>query len=612
MGKTGEGTDRRFDYLVEQVGLLNAKVEQLTLRLDAFEAVEAAPYQAGGNPQAKMAAPQHDVLTKVDQGALLPRIAAVCFLLVVALILRTITDNQIVDTYFGSLLGMGYVALLIISGWWLYAKKSRLAPVFPVAGMLLLFSIVLETHARFESLPTFWAYVTLLVAGFVAVGQSLRYRATALMCIGTLGTAFVGMAIDFPYPLFPFLGLLLLAANIASFFSHRRELCLFLRYATLAFTAVFWMLWTFKLNVPAACDEPNAELLFLSWFFPTLMVFWGVYLFLVVLNTMNKELRLGFYEGMLPTICGVGVFVAGLTVFGRWYGDTTWLGFAALGFAAMHFIVGWWLAKRDREGATGSNAFVFAGVCLLVFGLAAAVNDIVWVLPMWSVLAYVLAMLSYRWRSGGVRVTSYLLQLVACGFAAFSGVFSFQSSLPYVSILAAATMAAVSLMQYRWSRQHAPNAVNSAYFSWLDKKDASGVVLLVTGLVSGYYFAQQGLFIILSHSMADYAAALQSGQSVFINMGAVLLLLIALHTRSYEIAAVAGMVALFGAVKVFIIDLFGINGVALVISVFSFGIVAAVASVVMGKWQKGGERRRTVDVIGAPVPQEVTHRNDPF
>jgi hypothetical protein len=270
----------------------------------------------------------------------------------------------------------------------------------------------------------------------------------------------------------------------------------------------------------------------------------------------------------------------------------------------MHFILGWWLARRDQEGATGSNAFIFAGVCLLALGLTAAVTDIVWVLPMWSVLAYVLSMLSYRWHSGGVRVTSYLLQLVACGVGAFSGVFSTQASLPYVGILAAATMATVSLLQYRWSRQHAPNAVNSAYFSWLDKKDTSGVVLLGAGLVSGYYFAQQGLYAILSQRMTEYAAALQSGQSVFINFGAVLLMLIALRVRSVEIVTVAGLVALLGAVKVFIIDLFGIEGVSLVISVFSFGIVAAVASVVMGKWQKGGVPYQPADAVG-PVGQEI-------
>ena len=595
--------------LIEQIGILQAQVDNLAARLEVVEAGNSVA-ASGNNPKSQGVAAirlpieQQDMLTRAGTGNLLPRVAAVCFVMVIALILRTITDNQIVSVQAGSLLGLTYGVALIGVGWWLYERKSRLAPVFPVAGMLLLFSIVLETHARFESLPTFWAYVTLFVAGLVAVGQSLRYRAAALICLGTFGTAAVGMAIDFPYPLFPFLGLLLLAANIASFFSHRRHMCLFLRYATLAFTAVFWLLWSFKLNVPAACDEPNAVLLFLPWFFPTLMVFWGVYLFMVVLNTMNRELQLGFYEGILPTISGVGVFLAGLTVAGRWYGDTTWFGFAALGFAAMHFILGWWLARRDQEGATGSNAFIFAGVSLLAFGLAVAVNDIVWVLPMWSVLAYALAMLSYRWHSGGVRVTSYLLQLVACGFGAFSGIFSIQSSLPNVGILAAATMATVSLLQYRWSRQHAPNAVHSAYFSWLDKKDTSGVVLLGAGLVSGYYFAQQGLYSILSHTMTDYAAALQSGQSVFINVGAVLLMLIALRLRSVEIVVVAGLVALLGAVKVFIVDLFGIEGVSLVISVFSFGIVAAVASVVMGKWQKGGERYQTVDAVG-PVGQEI-------
>jgi hypothetical protein len=315
-------SDGNLTSLIEQIGMLQAQVDDLTSRLEVVEAGNSvaasdSKQQSQGVAAVRVPIEQEDMLTRAGTGTLLPRVAAVCFVMVIALILRTITDNQIVSIQAGSLLGLTYGVALIGAGWWLYEKKSRLAPVFPVAGMLLLFSIVLETHARFESLPTFWAYVILLVAGLVAVGQSLRYRAAALICIGTLGTAFVGMAIDFPYPLFPFLGLLLLAANIASFFSHRREMCLFLRYATLAFTAVFWLLWSFKLNVPAACDEPNAALLFLSWFFPTLIVFWSVYLIMVVLNTMNRELQLGFYEGMLPTISAVGVFLAGLTIYGE-------------------------------------------------------------------------------------------------------------------------------------------------------------------------------------------------------------------------------------------------------------------------------------------------------
>ena len=593
--------DGTLASLIEQVGLLRAQVEDLTARLEIIETGKLAHSpDTKSQPQPVTAArpllEQEGMLTHTAPGTLLPRIAAVCFVLVIALILRTITDNQVVSVQAGSLLGLTYALALIGIGWWLYERKSRLAPVFPGCGMLLLFSIVLETHARFESLPTFWAYTTLLIAGLVAVGLSLRYRATALICLGTLGTAGIGMAIDFPYPLYPFLGLLLLAANIASFIAHRRQMCLFLRYMILALTAVFWLLWTFKLNVVPACGEPSADMLNLSWFFPILFFFWGVYLFMVVRNTMDHGMDLGFYEGIMPTISGIGVFVAGSIIAGVWYRNSTWFGTTILILSVAHFLVGWWFAKRDREGARGSNAFIFAGACLLTLSLGMAVANIVWVLPMWSGLAFVLALLASRWHSGGIRVTSYLLQVVTCAYGVFAGPFTVPSAMPVVGGLAAATVAVISLLQYNWSRRHTPDAVHSAYFSWLDKKDISAVFLLVVGLISGYYCAQMGLFMVLSRIGADFSAALQSGQSVFINLGAVLLMLIALRSRNIEIGTVAGIVVVIGAVKVFIIDLFGISGVSLVVSVFSFGIVAAVASVVVGKWQRKGEEGETAAV----------------
>jgi hypothetical protein len=55
---------------------------------------------------------------------LLRRIATVCFLLVIALILRTITDNQIINTRIGSILGMTYAAVLLLLGWRLYAERK--------------------------------------------------------------------------------------------------------------------------------------------------------------------------------------------------------------------------------------------------------------------------------------------------------------------------------------------------------------------------------------------------------------------------------------------------------------------------------------------------------
>ena len=62
--------------------------------------------------------------------------------------------------------------------------------------------------------------------------------------------------------------------------------------------------------------------------------------------------------------------------------------------------------------------------------------------------------------------------------------------------------------------------------------------------------------------------------------------MVALKGRNREIVIIATIVAVLGGIKVFILDLFGINGVPLVLSVFSYGVVAAFGSVVLGKWQK--------------------------
>jgi hypothetical protein len=587
MDKEHSETVPGIPELASQVAALQAKIDQLSRRLTTLE--EGRPVtekHVEGISVAPIAPHQETVITRVEQGALLPRIAVVCFLLVFALILRTITDNRIVNIQIGSLLGLTYAVVLIGSGWWLYERKSKVAPVFPSCGLLLLFSIVFETHSRFAFLPTSWAYTILLAAAFTAIWLSLHYRAAMLICLGTLGTAAVGMMINFPYPLFPYLGLLLLVGNWASYLANRRRMCPFLRYVVLLFTIIFWLLWSFKLNVSAACDEPTADLLSAAWFFPILFSFWLLYLAMVLLNTLRRDIALGFYEGVVPTICAVGAFWAGIAVAGSWCGKIAWFGIVVLSMAMMHFVLAWILAGRDKEGAGGSNAFTFAGVCLLVLGLGSGIRDIIWALPLWSAFAFALLFLSAKWRSGGVRVTSYLLQIVTCGYGVAAGVFAVDSPVPVIAALAALIIFILCLQHYRWSRRHKPDVVHSAYFSWLDKKDVSALAVLVAGLLSGYYFALLGLFLIFSRTLSDYGAALQSGQSVVINLGAVLLLLVALSRKNSELVVLAAGVAVIGAVRVFILDLFSIKGVPLVVSVFSFGMVAAVASVVMSRWQK--------------------------
>ncbi len=582
--------------LTEQVEHLQKQVEELSARLGLIEAggqiaerqtelQQVHAKQSTGPVQEKIPVAQDGVLKRAGTGSLLPRVATVCFALVVALILRTITESNIINTQVGSVLGMGCAVALIITGWWLYSRKSRLAPVFPACGLLLLFSIVLETHTRFQSLSTVMAYIILMAAGSMVVLIGLRYRASSQLCIAALGTGLVGMAIDFPYLLFPMLAILLLAGDVAAYAASRFRMCPSLSWTTLGLTLIFWLFWTFKLTAPAVCDEPTAELLHLTWFFPLLFFSLVFYLLTNLYRMIKDDEDLGFYESLLPTITGVGAFLVAWTVVIPWYRSTVWLGLIGILLGLGHFVVAAWLAKRHREGAIGSNTYTFAGVLLLGLGAAAMLSNILWAVPIWSVSAYFLARISDRWKSGGVRCTSYLFQLAACLVAVSSGAMATDVAVPAVSAMVAAVLVVMSILQYRWCRTHVPPGINSAFFSWLDKKDFSAGVLLLAGLLSGFFLLRLGLYQVLVRVSTDFDFMFRGGQTVFINLGAVFLLLVASRKKNVEILTVAIVVGLLGMVKSFVFDLFGIKGMPLVLSVFSSGIVAAVGSVISTRWQ---------------------------
>jgi hypothetical protein len=73
---------------------------------------------------------------------------------------------------------------------------------------------------------------------------------------------------------------------------------------------------------------------------------------------------------------------------------------------------------------------------------------------------------------------------------------------------------------------------------------------------------------------------------VLINAAAAGIMLFAFFRRNKEIRNVAILVTVVGGIKVFLYDLFGSHGVPLVISVFTFGLAAAVESLALGRWQR--------------------------
>ena len=115
-------------------------------------------------------------------------------------------------------------------------------------------------------------------------------------------------------------------------------------------------------------------------------------------------------------------------------------------------------------------------------------------------------------------------------------------------------------------------------------------MLLLAGLISGFYMIRIALFqaiVMLPTEM--HRDAFRCSQSVVINCSAIALILFAFLRQNKEIRNVAILVMIVGGIKVFLYDLMGTHGLPLVLSVFSFGMAAAVVSVALGKWMKREE-----------------------
>jgi hypothetical protein len=206
---------------------------------------------------------------------------------------------------------------------------------------------------------------------------------------------------------------------------------------------------------------------------------------------------------------------------------------------------------------------------------------------------------SAGWRSGGVRLTSYLLQFYAGLFAVVSGLYAAADTSALAHGAAAGVLACVAFLHYRWCRSHRPPEP-SAFFSRFDKTDDAAIGLLLVSLVGAFLVLRVAVHGLLE-GFPGQSNAFQCAQTVIVNLGALALVLVAFATRNREVRGVAILVIVLGALKVFLYDLWGTHGVPLVLSVFSFGLAAALGAVVLGRWHRLEKAEPDVSESGGVV-----------
>jgi hypothetical protein len=597
MNDDASSLEERVAQLAAQLQALTARVEQLAARLETGAAPQfpSPPAVAETRPEEEeypLGEPtdvSEEVLSWAGKTALLPRLATLCFLLVIALVLRTITDSGLIGTLAGSALGMGYAAVLILAGWYRYEKGSPLAPVFASCGAVLMCSIVVETHSRFASLPLVPAYLTLMATGIAMAAISLRYAAFLPVSLGTLGICLAGAAIDYPRPFFPYLALVLLTANVLAHVAARLRRCSWLRWIVLVVTVAAFHLWSFRLGLTLYRHEPLPPELALGWFLPAVALFASGYLAIALWGILRSGAdRMARFDFLLPTITVVWAFGVALYVVAAGFGSTTLLGGMGIGVALGLLVLVFRLARREPRPGAGTNSFTFAGCVLLALALPAATGRTVLPLAVLSLAAIYLAIMARQWDNGGIRATASVVQIYACLVLAAVLRGSGAEARDMVNMLPAGILACSAIYHYRWCRRWPPPE-GSRFFGRYDPHDRGAVLLLLGGLASGFFMLSSGIYQTLLLAIPEPANVFRCAQSVLVTGAAVVLMLYALRRRDREVRNVAIFVTLIAAIKVFLYDLLGAHGVPLVISVFSFGLAAAVESVALGRWQRSRE-----------------------
>lgn len=577
--------------LENRVEQLAGELQALTRRVDLLsQQRRAAPAKPVELEEAYPAAAEdasEELLSWIGKSSLLQRLSTLCFLLVIALILRTVTDSGLVDLQIGSFVGMVYAASLMLLGWRRYKKFNPLAPIFAICGAVLMFLVVVETHTHFESLPSGPAYILLMLTGFGMAALSYFYNVPAPISIGNLGMCLAGAAIDYPHPFFPYLGALLLTANLLGYFAARAHKYSWLRWIMLFVTIFMIAAWGMKLGPALLAKEEIPAILAPSFFLPMLALFaltYPVTAFLRIKRvTTSQPVR---FDLLVPTVSVIWAFPLAQYVTFAIGGSTVFIGVIGVVAGLAHLLPALWLARHKRPGALGANAFVFAGAALIALALPVALASTIADLPILSALALGLFFLAASWQNGNVRLVSYLLQIYAACALAFSLFSSAPDTHGLGTAWAAALMAALSLLHFQYCRRRLPPA-GSAFFTRIDPNDLSAAFLLLTSLLSAFSALRIASYQFMAFSLPaeNLSNAFQSAQSVIINFSAAVLMLFALARHKKELRNIAIMVTIIGAVKVFLYDLVGgMHGLPLVISVFSFGLTTSLESFGLTRW----------------------------
>jgi len=577
--------EKRVADLEAQVASLSATVSNLQAS-QGLQAEKSSVKQRTARKVHAQGETSEELLSWVDKSYLLSRVATTSFIVAVALALRTASDSGSIDLQIGSFLGMLYAFGLIVYSWFAYKERSIQAPVYILWGTIIMCSVVVEAHRVFDTVPSEMAYVVMAVTGLVATVISRLHHVALPVFIGTLGMSFGSFAIDYPSPVFPYLVIIMGLANLFATYATRLLRASWLRWLLFVLTLFMIQIWDLKLSIYLSKLSPENLEFSVRHLMPSIGFLAVVFAGIALLGVLGKvQDKISKFDIVLPILNVCWVYLAAKYAIGQGLTSPQLFGWVAVCAALLHLLIAWWLLGRAEGGALGTTSFAFAGGLLLAFAAPMAIGHAVIASAVVALLAVAMIWLSVRRNNLGLRLISYVLQLYACSALVYLLWATGGTRPSLVGALSSGLLASIAFCHYFWARRH-PEVPGETLMHKLNKNDRGAGVLLVAALFSGFFTLRVGLYQALDFMHMASHSAFGGGQSVLINVTAAVLLWLSLMKRNKELRNVAVVITVIAAGKVFLMDMVQLKGMPLMISVFTFGLVAALASFVLGRWNK--------------------------
>ncbi len=586
MAESSADLEKRVAALEAQLTALGQAVEALQAGRDIVSSGETAKKQKSPRRVAVQGGTSEEILSWVDKSYILSRVATTSFIVAVALALRSAADSGTIDLQIGSFIGMLYAFGLITYAFFAYKEKSIQAPVFILWGTIVMCSVVVEAHRVFDTVPTELAYVAMAMTGLAATIISRLHHVALPVFVGTLGMSFGSFALDYPSPVFPYLVVIMGLANIFATYATRLLRASWLRWLLFALTLFMIQIWDLKLALYLTKLSPENLEFSVRGLLPSIAFLGIVFGGIALLGVLGKvQEKISKFDVAMPVLNVLWIYLAASYAIRKGLTTSSAFGWVALAAAVLHLVIAWWLARRVPGGAPGTTSFALAGGMLMAFAAPMAIGHAVIGSAVVALLAIAIAHASARYANPGLRMASYLLQFYACSALVYLLWITEGTTPSVIGALSSGFLSLIAFLHYFWARKH-PMAAGETFLHRLNSNDRGAGFLLIAALFSGFFTMRVGIYQTLNFFHSATHSAFGGAQSILINVTAAILLWISLMRRNKELRNVAVVITVIGAAKVFLMDMVQLKGMPLMISVFSFGLLAALASLVLGRWNR--------------------------